>query len=382
MDKNRAKMTRELIRTSKSIKRKYDSLKADQRDEMRQREQAYTPITEPLKKIIKQSKIHNTEIKSEKRSNNEDESYMKIKQPMFLSDSIATQHNPETTLNQPEFIDSPVIAESAPEIDTDPEDDDEQHSYEDGISKLRNVAKSNKQGFEEFLGQYNKLPRFYLQTLIDDTGRKIDYTYGIRYNPELDSWAIGSTPIKIDKNDLIIGDKRYLGTAGLYELLFMAHPMAVTQADRDAYQEILEQTNLHRRSALASGRIIGSKGYKYKNIIQPLLKKKISDAKPKTKTPRTSRLHTWAGESLIRPLLKKKISDAKPKKTRTSVGVHTWGANMKYNDRPVEYVFWNDVVELISRLRLLYTAKLAGNNNNFNEILSIINELQEADVIY
>ena len=52
------------------------------------------------------------------------------------------------------------------------------------------------------------------------------------------------------------------------------------------------------------------------------------------------------------------------------------------NSNPNKYVHWDDPNELVERLRLLDAAQAAGNNNHNNEIMSIIEELREAEIIY
>ena len=52
------------------------------------------------------------------------------------------------------------------------------------------------------------------------------------------------------------------------------------------------------------------------------------------------------------------------------------------NSTPIEYVPWDDPNELVDRLRLLGAAQAAGNNNHNNEIISIIEKLQEAKIVY
>lgn len=45
------------------------------------------------------------------------------------------------------------------------------------------------------------------------------------------------------------------------------------------------------------------------------------------------------------------------------------------------FVYWNDVNELVSRLRLLVSSASAGHTGHNNEIISIMEELREADII-
>ena len=55
---------------------------------------------------------------------------------------------------------------------------------------------------------------------------------------------------------------------------------------------------------------------------------------------------------------------------------------MIFNNKPIEYVYWDDPNELINRLRLFIASQAAGNHGNDNEIISIIEELKEAEIIY
>lgn len=54
---------------------------------------------------------------------------------------------------------------------------------------------------------------------------------------------------------------------------------------------------------------------------------------------------------------------------------------MKVNNKALDYVFWDDPNELVQRLRLLMASEQAGNDSHRNEINSIIEELQEAQII-
>lgn len=55
---------------------------------------------------------------------------------------------------------------------------------------------------------------------------------------------------------------------------------------------------------------------------------------------------------------------------------------MSYNTEPIEYVHWDDPNELVDRLKLLVASKNAGNNAHENEIISIIEELKEANIVH
>lgn len=53
----------------------------------------------------------------------------------------------------------------------------------------------------------------------------MDHTYSVRH--EGNKWMFGKSTIEIDGDDdsLYIEDVYYTGTPGLYELLFMKHPL-------------------------------------------------------------------------------------------------------------------------------------------------------------
>lgn len=47
-----------------------------------------------------------------------------------------------------------------------------------------------------------------------------------------------------------------------------------------------------------------------------------------------------------------------------------------------DYIYWDDPNELVERLCLLLASQSAGNPSHNNEILSIMEELREAEIIY
>jgi len=67
---------------------------------------------------------------------------------------------------------------------------------------------------------------------------------------------------------VIVDGVKYKGTPGLYELIFkrILDDIIYTENDKLAYKNILLTTNAHWRSYKADNPIMGSKGYKYKNI--------------------------------------------------------------------------------------------------------------------
>ena len=73
-------------------------------------------------------------------------------------------------------------------------------------------------------------------------------------------------------NFMIVDGIKYKDTPDLYELIFkrISDDTIYTENDKLIYKSILLATNDRR-----SNPIVGSKGYKYKNIIAPLVSDKI-----------------------------------------------------------------------------------------------------------
>lgn len=142
-----------------------------------------------------------------------------------------------------------------------------------------------------------------------------------------------------------IGDRSYDFTPGLKELLLRKKPdlKIVTDADRLVYKDILHYTNAHKRDYNRGGQIRGDKGLKYRDIIRPLFSETLLENN------------------------KKKIGGSLP--------------TLKTYKKNTDLVYWDDPNELVERLKLLVASRDAGNTNHDNEILSIIEELKEANII-
>uniref|UniRef100_A0A1B0G9Q8 Uncharacterized protein n=1 Tax=Glossina morsitans morsitans TaxID=37546 RepID=A0A1B0G9Q8_GLOMM len=98
--------------------------------------------------------------------------------------------------------------------------------------------------------------------------------------------------------------------------------------------------NVHKRHYQAGAQIKGTKAFKYQRVIRPLFNKK------------SNLLTKGSGLSL------KSLDTRKP-----------------------TYTYWNDPNELVDRLRLLLSSERADHNNHKNEIISIAEELREANII-
>ncbi|XP_051154992.1 uncharacterized protein LOC127291686 [Leptopilina boulardi] len=169
------------------------------------------------------------------------------------------------------------------------------------------------------------------KTLLNSTFLDKNTVYGVRKLAN-GSFMIGDTPIEFEGSHIkLVGKKNYLKTAGLLELLFKQKPKEALISSDDFlnYKEILIATNAHRKNYSPSESVNISRTSKYTDVIAKLIK-------------------------------------STPKKSG--------GGG--------DYIYWDDPNELVDRLRLLIGSQQAGNPSHNNEIMSIIEELREARIIY
>lgn len=179
-------------------------------------------------------------------------------------------------------------------------------------------------------------------------GRKniLDTIYGAHRDVKTGEWMFGDSTLKLSEDKISVGNVNWARTPGLFELMFYIKPQNFDRTELDIYKHILQATNAYRRNYKADGQIKGTKAYKYKYIISKLINDNGS-------------------ETL----------------SNTSKSKHTGSGMMQLNEYKTNYLYWDDPNELVDRLRLLIASQAAGHNNHNNEIVSIIEELREANII-
>ncbi|KAB0805682.1 hypothetical protein PPYR_02652 [Photinus pyralis] len=315
-----------LTKTRNAIKRKLEVLKRGELETQRLVEATYKPIVEPLKKIAKQEpKIRNMIPKVEHKI--EYESTPIQEEEQFRTPQRSENGPITAAAKRLNFIETDEISNIA--YDNGKEGEDEDTTETINLSQLLDTEDAAQQ----FLNQYHVLPRQYIERMIKDTKGDIDHFYGLRYDANFDQWAIGDSKVTFDGPNLIIKDKIYNGTPGLYELLVLKKPQEFSSKDGRVYKEILDVTNGYRRNYDPGHQIVGTKSHKYRNILKPLLSEH-------------------------------------------------YGTGMKeVNNTVKEYVYWNTPHELVERLRLLHASRVAGHTGHNNEISSIEEELREEGII-
>lgn len=340
---------RKIIDAADNIRKKYLSLKLERSETDEALNKFLTPIRAPLTKIAENtSNLINTEnIKKEVKEEGDDDDD-DDKKPLI---------HPQTSA----FLPTKVVAESASAKSTSGSDDGndevfnkQESQYEDDLQKS---ILERSASYRDYLEQYPKLAREYIDLYYNDPS-KIDLTYGLNHDQQTDVWKMGSEIIKFMPNgDLNLADVTYRGTRGLYDLLFLKEPMYPTRSDESQYQDILKRTNAHRRDHSQFGQIKGSNSTKYKRFIQPITSTLIKPKNPTASSSPRNRLPS--------------------SKARNKSGA----ALLEYNEKVKEYVFYDDINELVERLIKLEASQSVGNGNHHNEITNILHELQELKII-
>jgi hypothetical protein len=96
-----------------------------------------------------------------------------------------------------------------------------------------------------------------------------DPTFGVYQDDADGSFKIGRSKFKFSNKHAFIDGRRYTATTGVWELLTKSRPdkNTVTNQDRQAYKQILLQSNAHGVHYSPIGRIRANKGVKYTRFI-------------------------------------------------------------------------------------------------------------------
>ena len=98
-----------------------------------------------------------------------------------------------------------------------------------------------------------------------------DETFGLRDKDG--KFYIGNREAKIKENNIIVSDKEYVGTPGLWELIVATTPddKSVTNGDYDSYPEIMHSTNaLRRNNDESETKPKANKSWIWKHILKPI----------------------------------------------------------------------------------------------------------------
>ena len=191
------------------------------------------------------------------------------------------------------------------------------------------------------------------------TGKDSDRIFGI-YPDENNKLKIGNKFLKFKGNNIIIDDKEYTGTEGLWELIVSKEPQEgiYTEDDYINYINLLAQTNtIHQKNNPNIPKPKSSSSEKWKNLISP-----IWEHIRESKKPPEEEKGKGKGKGK-----RKRQGDPQPSTSKTN------GDGLK--------ILPSDPNALIDRFDLLFSSKKAGHTGVINEIVSILDELKRQGVI-
>lgn len=347
MDKN---LARELLKTRKSVKRKYESLKSDIAESQLALREQFKPISQPLQELlstIKSEGVAGVKPKVEISPIKKFSSHRITSTPTRITPTrIPSTPAAVKPASSPSFLHSETIGEFEPVVPETVVGSDESLDAEEYEAAYQEAAQEVKQMMEpavldKYLDQFKGLAKTYVEDLIRDAKGEFDVQYGVRFNLETDKFHIGNKELHFEGQDIYImdGNNRvtYKGTPGFYELMFKKAPLGYNAKDMRDYKDIVNRSSAHRKNYDPEGQISGNVGPKYKNVI-----KRMQTA---PKTPRR-------GKGLL-----------------------------TVNNKQVEFVPWKNPNTLVDRLRILIASQLAGHTGHNNEIVNIIDALKTANVM-
>ena len=225
------------------------------------------------------------------------------------------------------------------------------------VKPLREISKKlskNETANEEERTDPNLLQK-YLH--LHQTG-KPDFKFGIHVKNG--DYYVGHTPLKIQGNNLHFdGGMKFVGTPGLWELLTLQQPVNYTEEDLNNYEQIVLRTDTYRHNNNPRAeRIKSSGGFKYKNIIQPILIKNdiLKGCQQQQQQQQTLEDFVPPDENLDETF------DEALDKTLDETLKEGSGLQKILTNTPVEYVYWNTLDELLERLYIVYGEMKAGYN--------------------
>ena len=138
---------------------------------------------------------------------------------------------------------------------------------EDDSSRVRTSEGGSLMNVGEVAKHYLKI---YTSNFISNKNQ-MDKSFGVKLKEG--KFFIGREQIMINNDDIIIGDKLFRGTTGLWELITKLEPDATLYNDEDYknYREILIDTNAIGSDSNPN-KPKASRGEKYRKIIKPLWK--------------------------------------------------------------------------------------------------------------
>lgn len=335
-------LKRKLIEATDAVRKKYYSIKNRQFENKSGLEEFHQPVTTRLKSFSDAVQVAARKSNVQPPASNKSKHSIEKESILYSPDDVTIHDN--DSFDQVSETDSPHITKdpleeifSTPDLNSTPP-----------ISKRDKTLKSRKIDFFSHASPHTISMSYVERIKRDMTG--FDVRYGIRVDSK-NKLHMGNTEVRFPPSEISfwrgnVNIATYPASAELLDLLFLKHPKAlenpsaISEQTKSIYRDILYKTNVIFNQYNPAQGLNRSQSRKYKHIIRALIFKE--------------------GKSIARLPI----------------------SNKQFNFKNKEFVYWNTPKELIDRLRLLWASKLAGSTAHDNEILSILEELREADIIY
>uniref|UniRef100_T1HDX3 DUF8207 domain-containing protein n=1 Tax=Rhodnius prolixus TaxID=13249 RepID=T1HDX3_RHOPR len=196
------KVTQHLIKTSKSLREKFKSLKRGLQLSQQDLERSLKPITKPLQELVEQNKKRSKKaaLKSDASTSTTSlEEYVKL--PLKEEEEVKLPLKASTPIPRKDVLDIKMEEETFEDDDSPLEQIKQIHSKEELEKSLEEV---------EDIGSLIK--PYLLKHMTSDT-KDLDDRYGIRVLPT-GGMTIGNAQVAIEDNDINVNGNWYKGTPG------------------------------------------------------------------------------------------------------------------------------------------------------------------------
>lgn len=330
MSRNHKQLLSRIEELREAIRHKYKQYKQGSYETEHKLRKQYNPLITELKKV-EPKVVFNSEVKKEENKYEMNQEF----DPKVFSSPNSKFIAPSAPNDS--FFPKRLYTQSYEPINN--EETFETSDKEDTIaSNVTNVLGTD-QGLESASHYVNSnfkdaITRKYMLKLMKDLGgskRTVDHTFGPRF--EGDKLMIGDRTLDFDEyGNILVADTSYKPTEGIYELLFKRIPdeEVYNEDDLNAYKDILVKTNGHKKGYKRQGHVNRDNSLKYKYVIEKIFPKILY------------------GKGILTK-------------------------NMYEPD----HFYWEDVNDLVDRLRLIVASAEAGNTGHKNEIINIVEELRK-----
>lgn len=338
---NKEKLIKEIKSLSDSIRMKNRALRLGISERDKFLETTFKPVVDPLKEVSRKlGKV------------TEGELILPVSKYSVKTEEKADVGEELEEETEEELEDEPEEIEYGQAKDISEEEEELQESGPSDISRLGVDIK--------FKGE---LGRKYLLKMLQSAQPSRKYhVYGARL--EQGGLMIGNSKLDADEQDnIIIGNKKYKGTKGLFELIFKSKPATYTAQDLISFKEICINTNAHKKGYNPTAPIHRNTSVKYKNIISKLFPTNLEKSKKRF-------MSTEEVTPFYTERKKRKVIDKSPS-----------GEGLLKNVYNTNIIYYNDVNKLVNRMRLIHEAIEAGNTGLQNEWVALVDELLNRGIV-